>query len=339
MLKVFYYIELLFSFPLPYDVVLKYEVMREKALEKIGLTSSNAKIWKLQRDACHKLKLKSPKFDYEETERKSQDFLTRLETSHEITLKYGKYIEERLYSIHKIYSRAYSLIDSTPVSPLKFQSKLDELELIRYKDINRLKEMEITELRLLDQMSSRYINKEADLLVLIERIKDKLSYYDHAVRSLENQIDSIQLQHQSQRAETEGKMQEIITKYEIQTNDLEKYKDNSFNKSEMTERIREENKTLTLQNNHLKHSIEEFARNEKQNAEKYTKEIARLHDEMDSLKRIIKSKENELAMVEKYESSAMASKKLQEILENIREITHNVFIKYGTIQSEWQDSS
>ena len=36
--------ELLFSFPLPYEVVLKYEVMREKTLEKVGLYHSSAKI-------------------------------------------------------------------------------------------------------------------------------------------------------------------------------------------------------------------------------------------------------------------------------------------------------
>ena len=335
------YLEILFSFPLPYEVVLKYEVMREKTFERVGLVHSSTKIWKMQRDANNKVKLKTSKISLEETEKFSQEYQTRLETSHEITLKFAKYIEERLHSLHKICSKAHGLIDATPLSPLKFQNQLEELDLIRYKDFSRLKEMEVIELRLLDQLSKRHIHKEANLLVLIEQIKDKMGYYDHSVRTLEQQIDAIQLQHHSQQGEMNSKIQELTLKLNFKSNELEKNKGFQSSSSENNEKLREENNIISLQNLHLQNSVEELARNENQLVDRYIKEIGRLHDEIESLKRIIKSKDSESPDIylEKHESSLGYSKRLKEVLGIIREITHNVFEKYGTIQSEWQDSS
>ena len=43
--------ELLFSFPLPTDIVKKYEFMRENAFAKLGLQHSFSRIWNLQREA------------------------------------------------------------------------------------------------------------------------------------------------------------------------------------------------------------------------------------------------------------------------------------------------
>lgn len=43
--------ELLFSFPLPTDIVKKYEFMRESAFAKLGLPHSFSRIWNLQREA------------------------------------------------------------------------------------------------------------------------------------------------------------------------------------------------------------------------------------------------------------------------------------------------
>ena len=43
--------ELLFSFPLPTDIVKKYEYMRESAFSKLGLPHSFSRIWNLQREA------------------------------------------------------------------------------------------------------------------------------------------------------------------------------------------------------------------------------------------------------------------------------------------------
>ena len=179
----------------------------------------------MQRDANNKVKLKSCKTDFEDIEKFTSEYVSRLETSHEITLKYARFIEENLYSLHKLYAKAYILIDQNPLSPLKFSSKLEELELIRYKDISRLKEMEVIELRLLDQLSQRYVHKEADLLVLIERIKDKLSYYDHSVIVLEQQMDAVKQKYESNIDEMEAKLQEMKLKNTIQSESAERLKD------------------------------------------------------------------------------------------------------------------
>ena len=91
---------------------------------------------------------------------------------------------------------------------------------------------------------------------------------------------------------------------------------------------------MTLQNTHLKSSIEELTRSEKQTVDKYTHEIERLYDENESLRRIIKSNEKEDINLEKNDKNKVSVKKYKEIITTIKEITHNVFLKYGKSQSE-----
>lgn len=309
--------------------------MREKTLAKVGLHNSSAKIWKMQRDANNKIKVKAYK-PSDEFEKSNQEYLIRLETSHEITLKYAKYLEQTLYSTHKIYSKAHFLLDPAPLSPLKFQSKLEELEMIRYKDLNRLKEMELIELRVLDQLSQKQVHIEADLLVLIERLKDKMIYYEHSVRTLEQQIDNISLKYKSQETQLEAQLQEITLRASMQASDLEKYHESVSNHSEVIEKLREENKLYSLQNSHLKSAVEELTRSEKQSTEKYTNEIARLYNEINSLRHSISTDEAQ-EIKERHEAAVVSSRKHKEIINTIREITHNVFIKYGKSQSEWNE--
>ena len=190
----------------------------------------------------------------------------------------------------------------------------------------------------MDQLSQRYVHKEADLFVLIERIKDKLSYYDHSVIVLEQQMDAVKQKYESNIDEMEAKLQEMKLKNTIQSESAERLKDlKSQQTNEMHEWIKEENKALTLQNTHLKSSIEELTRSEKQTVDKYTHEIERLYDENESLRRIIKSNEKEDINLEKNDKNKVSVKKYKEIIMTIKEITHNVFLKYGKSQSEWND--
>lgn len=290
----------------------------------------------MQRDANNKIRLKTAKSPVEE-EKGSDEVLVRLESSHEVVLKYVKYIEERLMTMHKLYAKAYALVDSAQVSPIKMPAKVEELETIRFKDMNRYKEMEVIELKVLDQLASRHVHKETDLLVIIERIKDKLSYYDRSLIALEQQIDTIQLQHQSKESEMQAKLQEITIKCDLQMAEFEKYRGAKLESSEYNEKLREENKILSYQISHLKTTIDELARNEKIISEKYTNEIARLQEEIDSYKRVLKIQDNNDDLLEECEYFKSTHKKHTEILLAIREITQNVFIKYGSIQSEWND--
>ncbi|OMJ71905.1 hypothetical protein SteCoe_29788 [Stentor coeruleus] len=305
-------------------------------MEKIGLTTSSSKIWKMQRDANNKIRLKTAKSPIED-EKGYDEIMLRLESSHEIVLKYVKYIEERLMTIHKLYGKAYALVDSTPMSPMKIPAKIEELEIIKFKDMNRYKEMEVIELKVLDQFASRHVHKETDFLVIIERIKDKLSYYDHSLIALEQQIDAIQLQHQSKESEMQAKLQEITIKCDLQMAEFEKYRGAKLESSEYTENLKEENRILSYQISHLKNTIDELAHNEKIISEKYTNEIARLQEEISNYKRILKTQDNNENLLDECEYFKSAHKKLTEILSSIREITQNVFIKYGSIQSEWND--
>lgn len=46
--------DLLFSFPLPPDIVYKYESVKKRTYQQIGLECSTHKIWQLQREAIAK---------------------------------------------------------------------------------------------------------------------------------------------------------------------------------------------------------------------------------------------------------------------------------------------
>ncbi|OMJ87048.1 hypothetical protein SteCoe_11289 [Stentor coeruleus] len=290
----------------------------------------------MQRDVNNKIRLKTSKSPVEE-EKGPDEVLIRLESSHEVIMKYVKYIEERLIMMNKLYAKSYALVDSTPVSPMKMPAKVEELETIRFKDMNRYKEMETIELKVLEQLASRHIHKETDLLVIIERIKDKLSYYDRSLIALEQQIDTIQLQHQSKESEMQAKLQEITIKCDLQMAEFEKYRGAKLESSEYTEILKEENKILSYQISHLKKTIDELAYNEKIICEKYTNEISRLQEEIDSYNRAFKIQDNNDDLLEECEYFKSTHKKHTEILLSIREITQNVFMKYGSIQSEWND--
>ena len=286
--------------------------MRQKTFEKLCIPFSSTRIWKLQRDAASKQQLKSSRLYYEDLQ-PSQDQSLRLESSHEITLKYASFIEDRFLCLQKLNNKLNSLLDPNNPGIQPRPNALEELELIRFKDLSRYKEMEVTELRLLEQLSHRYTNKETDFLVLIERIKDKVAHYDYSIKAFDDQIDKVKLQNMSKENEYQAKIQELSAKNDMQRIELEGIKNCKY------------------QISHLKNTIDEMNRSERQNSEKYLQEISRLQDEIQCLRKV------QEAVNDQSDSSRTTYKRLYELLLAIKEITHSVFVKYGITQSEWQD--
>jgi hypothetical protein len=275
--------------------------------------------------------MRTGKVEFEEI-LEGNDFNCRLESSHDITIKFARHLEERFVAMQKLFGKLQSLLESC-IQPLTHRPNgLEELELIRFKDLSRFKEMEMIELRLLEHFSSKFANKESDFLVLIERVKDKLSHYDQSLRSLEEQLDIIRLQNHQKESELSGKVQELSARAELHRSELESMKSFQITNFESTDRLKDEKLSLTFQINHLKNTIEEMNRAEKQVNEKHAAEICKFLFEIET------NKKNLRIFAEQAGNFEASQKRLHEILTAIQEVTHAVFLKYGLSQSEWQDS-
>lgn len=384
------YLELLFSFPLPCEVVVKYEEMRERTFKKVGLFHSSSKIWRLQNEANQKAKLKSNK--PEENERIHHEYIERLSFSHDITLRFGRIIEEILISLDKVSNKMCYLLENNSRIQYPFQSKVQELETIHYKDISKFKEMESDELRLLDVLFQRYSDKEQEIIVGIENIDEKLVYYERSIQGLEGKIDSILFKHQSEKNELEARMQELLAR----CSSYSEQKEHSKLQSQTGEKIDilyHESRLLSMQNAQFKAALEEAAKNEKKKTEKYSEEISTLENEFKNLAQEVASKEkenerlkekltqikeenlqyklkssefkeecvllkNKLSEVkEEYfhyktfveetsshnkevrrsNGNTILHQKIRETLSRVKEITHEVFVKYEKSQQEWEE--
>ena len=297
----------------------------------MGIHYSSSKIWKLQKDANSKQKMKSCKGNIDELNVTS-DLLGKLESSHDVTLKFAGFVEERLASLQRLMAKVQGLVEGSFRLESVRQSGLDELEMIRFKDLSRFKDMEIIELRLLEQFSCKFVNKESDFLVLVERIKDKLNHYDQSLRTLEDQLDSIRMQNLNKEAELQAKIQELAARADMQKSELDHIRSSQYSNIESTDRLKDEKMNLAYQVSHLKATIEELHKSEKRIVEGHETKVKTMKAELEAAKKNMRIVEDLAG------STRSSSSRYCEILNAIKEISHSVFIKYGLVQSEWQDS-
>ena len=374
---------------------MKYESMREKTFKRAGLPHSSSKIWRLQNEANQKAKQKNSKVD--DNDKIYHDFIERLSASHDITLRFGRIIEEIIISLDKVNNKMLYLLENTHGSSFHYQSKVQELEIIHYKDISKFKEMESDEMRLLDTLFQRYSEKEKDILTGMQRTEDKFIYYERSMQNLESNIDTIIFKHQSEKNEMEARAQELVARCSTYSEHKEQLKLQNQN-LEKLDQIHHENRMFASQNAQLKTSLEEATKSEKKIVEKYSEESMRLINEINSLnqeltlkqkelegfkEKLTKSKEisSQLKLMideQKEESSLLKSKltdtreecyhykqlledanslrsetkelkknyisqvdislqRLRETFAVVKEITHEIFLKYEKSQQEWHD--
>ena len=86
--------------------------MRERTFKIIGLPHSSPKIWRLQNEANKNAKHKN-KNKKTDNYKIHHDFVERLTSSHDITLRFGKTIEEIFLSLDKVSNHMLYLLENT----------------------------------------------------------------------------------------------------------------------------------------------------------------------------------------------------------------------------------
>ena len=266
--------------------------MRERTFKIIGLPHSSPKIWRLQNEANKNAKHKN-KNKKTDNYKIHHDFVERLTSSHDITLRFGKTIEEIFLSLDKVSNHMLYLLENTYISSFRCQSKVQELEILHPKDINQFKNMENCELRLLDSLSQKYSDKEKDILTYMQRIEDKFVFYERSIKSLESNIDNIIFKHQSEKNEMEARTQELITRCSASSGQKEQLKLQSQNICKL-DLMYHENKLLASENAQLKISLEETVKAEKKLVEKYSEESLRFINEINNVNQELILKQKEL---------------------------------------------
>ena len=179
--------------------------------------------------------------------------------------------------------------------------------------------MEQDEVKILENFYQKFTDKEKEINIAIQRVEEKMVYYEKAVQNLEAQIDSILFKHQSEKNESDARIQELITRCSAYSDQKEQFKVQIQN-NEKFDKIYHENRLLNIQNSHLKTSLEEKAENEKKNLENHLEEKSSLEGKVVSYKQELISKNSELDnLKEKYiqfkEELSQAKTKLNEYKE------------------------
>jgi hypothetical protein len=360
------YIELLFSFPLPYEVVLKYEKMREKTFKVSGLPYSSSRIWRLQNDANRKAKQKNLKT--EETDKNHQDYTNRLSISHDINLRFIKLFEDILVSYEKTESKLKYMTDNNPGLYTPMQLKTLDLEFMNYKDLNKLKDLEQEEIKQLEYFSQRLLDKEKETLKAIKHIEDKFFHYEKSLQNLESVIDNIAYKHHTEKKELESKLQDLMLKcnnldpqdpYKPQASgEIEKLCHENmmlYNKKLLDEilslknEIKEVNLQVSLTSSDYKQQICELQIKNNQLQEEiilYKAKYNEIREEIGIYKdksrqyidEIDRKKDERFVSAQSFSSRGENIEKihqLKETLDKIQGITHKVFVRYEKSHEEW----
>ena len=334
-------LELLFSFPLPYDVVVKYELMREKTFKKVGLPHTSSKLWRLQNEANRKLK---PKVKQEEQENNTHEYVERLSISHEMTLKYARLIEESVQSLEKLSTKLSLILESSSHTFPSF-SKVQDLELIYYKDLSKFKELESIEQRVLESLSSKFSDRDKDLHKSLARVEERLNYYDKTVQNLQSHLDSCLAKSRTEKEESEARVQELLATCHNYSDQIENLKIHTSESWEHEKKLLKgqlwasyEEKIKNINEKMLENSIQmetqvnermrEMANKEKKLIEKYNSTILQLETQLIELTRELAVKEKKLneslmhteaQVIENKRELAYKEKKINEKLEDERE--------------------
>lgn len=286
--------------------------MREKTFKKVDLPHSSSKLWRLQNEANRKIK---PKAKTEETENTNHEYIEHLTYSHEMTLKYARLLEETIVSYEKVNSKLSQIVDLAAHNYSNF-SKVQELEMIYYKDLSKFKEMDQVESRVLEFLSNKFFDKEKELFRFLVRIEERFVYYEKSVQNLESQIDSIIVKNKSEKDEGEARVQELLVTVHSYSEQIDRLKmQTTENWTHEKKSIQNqmwasyEEKVKTLNEKFMESSMQvesqvselkrEMGNKEKKIMEKYNDSIRQLESQISELKR-------ELAVKDKMLKEGMA---------------------------------
>ena len=150
--------EMLFSIPMPIEVVKKYENMRENATNKTRANLPASKIWALQKTALERQQ-HAIKPNFAESE-----FSMKVEKQCDTIKKYQSSLEAKLHALEKFITR---------ISTLLAHAKLDHQIPRTYVttiDFSPDQSIEYEDIRLLNTLNSTFEEKESCLYHLIDQV-------------------------------------------------------------------------------------------------------------------------------------------------------------------------
>lgn len=258
------------DYSLPYEQVLKYELVREKVFKRLGLPPSSSKLWRIQSETKTRQPLK-PKVENQEVP--PVEYIERLSCSHETTLKYFKLVQEMFEGYEKLNQSLSMILNSSAPTSYK-TSQLGELEHICYKDLSKFKEMDFKESKLLESCCREYSQIQKKLHSVVLGIEEKCVIYEKNLKGLEEHVDSIIYKSKVERDECQSRLQELLETCHDYSEQIEKLK-----------QINQENSTAEKKLSHFRKNSIEIEKNNIQLVDVVSKlesKISELTKELDS---------------------------------------------------------
>lgn len=224
--------ELLFSFPLSADLVRKYEMVREGAFGKAGLIHSASKLRRMQKEAHARQRLTvSPKetqtdnrpvtpppvspdisaLKFSELDSRANvlrfEFLSRLESSHDIVRQYQQLLNFMLSSLTNEANRFSELIDqgvAIKYPPIRITDINPGVDILPEKELS-IEELELEQPRVmqwfmrleeehklhLEAFKEDFNDRNAKFSLLLQQIAEKYQEQDECIQGLENELKSV----------------------------------------------------------------------------------------------------------------------------------------------------
>ncbi|CAG9318192.1 unnamed protein product [Blepharisma stoltei] len=225
--------ELLFAFPLPSELVKKYETMKEKVFSKINLASDKGKLWKMQREAYAKQKStrrdigiqsaeptqeleKIRELKWKELEENANvirwELLARLEASHYINKSYQNLTNLSVSSLSHIITRIGSILgiqlnqntfvaqipDEIPhEEPPEVNWNLPELEAQNAISLAKFKDLEKKETDRIEEFRYDFQQRESQILSFLDQIENAFVGKEEVMDSLQKELEFCHKENQS----------------------------------------------------------------------------------------------------------------------------------------------
>ncbi|CAG9327082.1 unnamed protein product [Blepharisma stoltei] len=217
--------ELLFSFPLPTEIVTKYDTMRSKYFQKLGISSSSSHIWKLQRDAHAKSRSKSPIPD---RNTKSFDSIkieleSRIDKSYLLISKYKKLVEDVMYYQDKLNLQAGLIAERSnrprSQSPLKSSLGSNQYDqTLRVFDLGssslqKYQIIESEEESSFEALKQQFNEKSRQSFIIMDDVRNLFAKQVATISGYEDSIKKLSKRENSDREDFENKFNLLALKY------------------------------------------------------------------------------------------------------------------------------
>lgn len=216
--------EMLFSFPLPSDLVKKYEYLRDQTYQKAGIDDCSSKLWALQSEAHAKAKFKTPRPDPLEMDLRDTDYRHILEISRKTTVNFSQLLESSNQLFEKIKEKLISIIENFGLDPkqsnfIDFFIRISKLDMDSYSTSWILLENEAE--KCIQKFSRKLNDHETIIFELINKAAEQFRHKkDSDIDSLfEERLKAINESFSKERKQIEAKFKEILTAED--QNDLE----------------------------------------------------------------------------------------------------------------------